>query len=822
MIHGFGDDLAFAARRLLAAPLFTMFAILSLALGVGVTTCVYSLVAQTFWRETPVHEPDGLLFVSAPGASSVVPARLSHADYADLLPAQTSFETIAASATIRVALTSSVSTDLVSAEAVDGSYFQMLGIAPVLGRHILPTDADARIVVLSHSLWRSRFRADPSVIGQTVRISGEPFEVIGIAAASFDGLRGSYIGTSLWLPLSAADLISREAIDTPISGSDQPLTVVGRLAAAVSESAAASEVGAIGARLDAQRPHRSRFAGREVLPRRWTLRSLADINAQSQALSNRFGFVLVGLVALVLVVACTNLANLVLARGTTRLQELAVRSALGASRWRLVRAQLVETGLLAAAGGLGSWLVAQGLRVALDVELPLGPRQMLRLQPAFDAPVVVASLVAVLLSLVVFGLEPALMLTRRRDVRNDLAAGSGSAAPPRSRRQRTLLRWQVAISAGFFIIATLFVRHTIEELRHDIGFDIDRLAVAVVSVDVQGWDEARVRRVVDRALEEARGEPGVAGVTVSTGMPFGIPNVLSISVRLPNSPGRPIPAVAAVPSFFRTIGVPLVHGRGFENRDHAGAAPVVVLSARTARRVFGTANAVGRQIEMTVRGAAGQRALTATVVGVARDTDTGFLIGREDDLAYLPFSQHFGPRVVLTARATGDTARAVLALRSAIRRADPDLAIDFSGTGRAVLAGPYVFLRAAGVGALALGALTLVLAMVGLFGIQTHIVSHRTREIGLRMAFGASRGNVQRMVLKDGYSPVFQGLALGLFIGLTGRTLVRTFLDVNVNVVDPWMLFVVPVPLLLAAFFACLLPAYRASRVDPNVALRQL
>jgi len=212
----------------------------------------------------------------------------------------------------------------------------------------------------------------------------------------------------------------------------------------------------------------------------------------------------------------------------------------------------------------------------------------------------------------------------------------------------------------------------------------------------------------------------------------------------------------------------------------------------------------------------------ATVIGVARDTDVGRIFFEPRPFVYLPLTQRYDPLLTIAARSTGEAALAVRALREALHRADPDVAVDMSGTGRAVLAGPWVLLRAVGVAALALGALTLLLAMVGLFGIQSHIVARRTREIGVRMALGATGAQIQRMVLKDGYRPVLEGLAIGLFIGLAGRAIVRAYLDIDVSVVDLWMLAIVPIPLILAAFCACYLPAHRAAGVDPNVALRHL
>jgi putative ABC transport system permease protein len=528
------------------------------------------------------------------------------------------------------------------------------------------------------------------------------------------------------------------------------------------------------------------------------------------------------------VVACTNLANLVLARGATRRQELAVSCALGAARWRLVREQCAESLLLAVAGGVAAFVVFQALRVLLDVEfnlaLPWGGSFTIAIRPVLDATALTLAASSLALALLVFGLEPAIQLTRSLDVRGVLAEGAAGVTTARAGRQRMLLRWQVAISASFFIVATMFVRHTVAEARHESGVEMDGLAVAVLNVRTPEWDENRTRRVIDRVMDETRKDPSVTAVAASTGFPFGLPPAVRIGLSVPEVPlgeRQTIAAsgIAATPSIFQTLGVPILRGRGFDERDQAGAPPVVIVSEFTARRVFGNTDAVGRQL--TVNGQ-GLRGRTATVIGVARDTDVGRLFADPRAFVYLPFTQHFDPYLTIGVRA-GDTAGALRTLRESLRRADPDLPVDISGPADDVLSGFYVFLRAAGKGAIALGGLTLVLAMVGLFGIQSHIVGGRTREIGLRMSFGATAGQIQRMVMKDGYRPVVEGLVLGLAGGLAGRVIIRAYLGIeNVSIIDPWMIFAVPILLIAAAFCACYFPARKAAAVQPTVALRHI
>jgi putative ABC transport system permease protein len=442
------------------------------------------------------------------------------------------------------------------------------------------------------------------------------------------------------------------------------------------------------------------------------------------------------------------------------------------------------------------------------------------IDPSLDTAALGVAAGSLVLSLAVFGLEPALQLTRSLDLRGSLA--EGGTGPRRTTRQRRLLRWQVAISTGFFVVATMFVKYTIAEARHDSGVEIDRLGVAVLSDPPSTWNEARVRQMLDRVVAALQADPAVETTSVSTGMPFGL-RTLRIDLTLPGSQTRgdvhETAAIAATPSLFKTIGVPILRGRGFDDRDGSGAPPVVVVSEHTARLIFGSADAVGR---LVVLGEPPRRQSTATVIGIARDTDVRSMFRDPAPLVYLPLAQRFDPSLTIAVRSTGDVTRAVGALQESIRRIDPDLALDGIGTGRTILAGPSVLLRALGLSALALGGLTLLLAMAGLFGIQSHAVASRTREIGVRMSFGASPAEIHWMVLKDGTLPVLDGLALGVCAGLAGRAIARAYLDLDISILDPWILVVVPIPVVLAGFCACYLPAARAARVDPNVALRHL
>jgi predicted permease len=829
-LHGFGGDLKLACRRLAAAPLFTLFAVLSIAIGVGVTTAVYSVVDSILWKEPGVGTPAEVVLVAAPQFGRYnVRAVISRPDFEDLRTRQTSFANLSASHPVFAALTTTSTTDLLPAEAVDGQYFATLDVRAAIGRTIQPSDhPSAPVVVIGDDLWRTIFGGDPRIVGRTVRLAGRLFEVVGVAPANFGGAIPGPIGSQLWVPLGTAGWFAG-AEATGFENRARPvLTVIGRLKAGTTSAAASAELEVIADAVDATYPLPKSSEGQQRR-RAWRADTITNLNEQGSGMRG-FGQILVGLGALALVVACTNLANLVLARGTTRQQELAVRRALGASRWRLVRELCAESVVLTALGAVAAFVFLKSLTSALEVEIPMSKFWIASLEPEVNAAALAVAGTALLLSMLVFGLEPAFQLTRKADVNAPLGGGTGTVGLPKTKRQRALLRWQVAISAGFFLMSALSVRYLVAEARHDSGVDMDQIGVASLSFYAQGWDEARAQRAIARVLEEVEKVPELEAAAVASGLPFGTTGSPLVSVFTPDkriAPNRSdgyASLIAATPALFKVIGVPITEGRAFDDRDDAGAPRVIILSQSAARKLFGTTDVVGRNV--LVKNARGTTnpwtdATQMIIVGISRDTDVTHLFSRNGHLVYVPFAQAYQRWVVVVGRA-GNAETAIRAVRNVIRQADPELGIQTSGTGYVMLAGPHVLLQTVGNGALALGVLTLFLAMIGLYGVQAQIVAHRTREIGVRMSLGASISQVRRLVLKDGFVPVLQGLALALFIGIAGRAIVQSMTPLPIGIVDRWMLLLVPVPLLLAAFFACWLPAHRASRVDPNVALRHL
>jgi predicted permease len=825
MMFGFAGDLKAAVRKLIAAPLFTGFAVLSLAVGVGVTTAAYSIVEDLFFKDLGIADPDRLLYVVTPGGGRMLSGAISDPDFLDLRAAQRSFSSIASSSTLLPAVTTKTTTALLRAEVVDGAYFTTLGVGARLGRVFQSSEdaAPANLVVLSHRLWRTRFASDPAIAGQVIHVAGQPFEIIGVAAEGFEGPRGAMMGTDLWIPRSAEKTLSVERPSVP-ARDFRRLVVFGRLGPNATAASASLELQQIARNLDASFPTLGFGKPGVSSERQWSARSADDLGDEGEAM-RRFGLTLIGLVGLVLVVACTNLANLVLARGTERQQEITVRFALGASRWRLIRGQIAESLILAATGGVAAFMVFRGLQLLLHTEFNMGFAQSgqisIAIDPQLNTNALMMAVASLLLSLLVFGVEPAIQLTRTVDLRGELAIGGN----PRARRQRILLRWQVLTATGFFIVSTMLVKYMVIEMRHDPGVELDRMGVATVNFGIQGWDEGRARRALDRVLDIASHQPGVEAVAISTSMPFGTPYSGRIAMYAAGQVssgynGQRGMLVASTPSMFKVMGVAIKRGRSFDERDNAAGARVVIISEFTARQVFGDSEPIGRELVIDEPQKARQ---LVTVVGVAANTDVGMILSDPHAFAYVPFAQRYDPMIAIAARSTGAPGAAVAALRDALRAADPEMAVNVIGPARTVLAGPFAFLRGVGLSTVGLGALTLLLAMVGLFGIQTHIVARRTREIGVRMSFGATAQQIRWMILSDGARPVLDGMLLGLVAGLIGRLFVRNYLSLtNVAVIDAWAFVLIPIPMILASFCACYLPARRAASVDPNVALRHL
>jgi predicted permease len=822
-------ELRLSVRRLAATPLFAIFAVLSLAIGVGVTTAVYALVYDAVFPAGGLRDLDRLFYVMATTTSGRANFTwaIARGDFEELRRSSESVADLAAwTQTARPYVDGAVA-EVFSAEAVTTNAFAVAGVPIASGRALQPPDdrpAGTFAMVVSHDFWQRKLGGAADVVGRTVQFGGRPFQIVGVTDRAFKGFGLAHIGANQcgWIPLSAlAELYASPPAATRLDDhDDDSLSVFGRLRPGASMAAINAAVAVSGERLDLAFPFRTASAGEgRRRPRRWSAMAVSDAFAAQYSAVGLLA--LVSLIGLVVVVACTNLANLMLARGSVRRHEFAVRRALGASRWRLVREQTIESILLAAGGGVLAVIVARLLLYAIAAQVP----------PGFDfqVPVELPSGVlgalgsTVCLTLLVFGLWPALQTTRA-DTRGALAADTGVV---RWRTKRSLISLQVGVSAVFLFIAALCVESVVSDRNADPGIDIDRLALAMVNFDLHRQDEARARITMDRMLDLARREPSIEVAAITSNMPFE-KWTLQASLSTTDKPfkaaneGINTYVVAATPEIFRAFNLSLLKGRLFDAHDDAASGRVVVMSAQAARSVFGTADVVGRQLLLRFYDAQSADAATLTVVGTLQDTDAGTIGSRRTGVIYLPLTQQYEPTVWLVGRTSGDAPAVSGTLRSIIRHADPDLAVSLSGTGTYLLGWRYVQVRLLASVAGALAAFALLLSMAGLYGVLSHVVARRTREMGLRLALGATSGRVLRMILADGVRPVLAGLTIALVVGTLGRGVFRAIVARPIAIVDPVALALVPIPLLAAAFVACYLPARRASRVDPNVALRDL
>ena len=817
-VRHLGRDVTTAVRHLRRRAGFTAFSVVTIAFGVAATATVYAVAYAALLKPPAIQDIDRVvnIYNSWPTRGSFPIISLSWPDYRDLRDLQRSYSHLAAWSPMRDVLSSPAGASLAAVEAVGGEFFSVIGDTPALGRAIQPGDDEVgatRVMVLSHAVWTRQFGGDRGVIGSTVRFGGRPFQVIGVASPGFTGVMMPNVQpTAAWVPLAAhPSLTGARDID---DRGHHWLLIKGRLAAGVTVEAAASELRGIARQLDQAYPINVRDARYQ---RHWRAVPAADIYLHESVsdAAMPLGTVLVAAVVLVLLVACTNLANLTLAWGAARRQDLAIRLALGASRRQVVQGQVVESVLIALAGGVAAFFVARGLIAYLGgVTLRLLPGLTAQIAPSVASstwPLVTA----VALAAIVSGVWPAWRLARVQ-LRETLAGGSRAIASSWRGRQ-VIIAGQVAASVVLLGAAALFLGEMASRGTRDTGIDLDRLAVIELTfadgLETRGGVDASVARIADRV----RRQPGIESLALASGLPTGS----SLSSARVQAPGREqvdvVSFVAGTSTLFDTMGVRLVRGHAFS--DEADVAEVVI-SERTARALFGSADAVGHVLMVRTSSSRAQVDRPMTIVGVAADTDVETVGSRDGNLLYLPLGNRSAWAVSVIARTAGDPAALAGTLRSVIQHVDPDMAVVEATTG-AVASGvdsPASKLLAMLAGIL--GVVALGLAMVGLFGVLSQQVSDRTRELGVRTALGAERRDLMRLVVGDGVRPVLEGLTLGLALGILLRYSLPDALTPLIPPVNWLMLVAVPVLLLVASVAACYWPARRATAMDPAVTLR--
>jgi len=809
-------DLRYSLRQLRRSPGFAAVAVLTLALGIGANAAVFSVVDGLFLRPPPrVSHPDRLVWIytsdfsGPPYSASSYPDFEAFRDQKDLLSGAAAFSPRP------VNLVEGGRTTRLMSELVSADYFGVLGVPPELGRGFRPEEGESPtpVAVIGHGLWQRRFGGDPEIVGRPIHLNGGTFTVVGVAPPDFRGsIRG--LGVDVWLPFQAAPLLTGSQ---PYVGhrSNRGLFVIGRLAPGVTPARAQAGFRVVAARLHQAYPDSWTDAhdqGRRitVVPER-----LSRVPMMIRGTAVGLAGLLMGVVGLVLLLCCANVANLLLARGAGRTREFAVRRSLGAGRGRLIRQLLTESAILGLLGG-GAGLLLAGWAVRLFPALlpPLPVPLQFDVSP--DWRVLAFTAGASLVTALLFGLAPALRASRA-DVASSLKESRPTGTGRRVTLQNGLVVAQVAVSMVLLVGAGLFLRSLAAARDVDVGLDPKGVLVAGVDLGTQGYSKAQEVQFYRGLEDRLRRLPGVTGVTLGSAVPLdGTSSRTGTGVAgYEPRKGEDMEFHFAVvgPGYFRVLHVPLLRGRGFTADDREGATAAAVVNEAFARRFWPDQDPLGKQLTYS------SNLEHLTVVGVV---PTGKYTSLGEDptpFVYLPFLQT--PRdVKVHVRTRGDPDRLVPEVRRTIHDVDADLPIT-TLTPMPKLMEASLLPQRVGAAVLSLfAALALLLAAIGLYGVLAYVVSRRTREIGIRMALGADRGSVLGLVVRRGLGVTAVGLALGLGLAaLLGRVASRFLF--GVSPLDPVAFGAVTAVLTLSALLASWLPARRAASVDPAAALRE-
>ena len=822
-------DLGFGARLLGRRPAFTAVAVLSLGLGIGLSTVMFSVVNAVLLAPTPVHEPERLAEIYTSQVAEMPFLTTSYPDFLDLRSSTDAFSGMAGHAMVRGLFRSGEDrAEIVLGEVVSESYFDVLGIRPVVGRAFSPeenhTELTHPVVVLSHGFWQRRLGGDPGVLGREVDLSGVAYTVVGVAPPDFAGTIPG-LSPEFWAPIMMVEKLSFSGIQSqassPAPGKTRVeqretrwLFVSARLAPGRSLEEARAQVETVGARLASEHPEVNEGLRASVLSAR-----AVRFHPMVDGMLAPAAGVLMGAVGLVLLVACANVASMLLARAAARRREIAVRLAIGAARGRVVRQLLAESLCLAALGGGAGLLLAYwGSRFLSAVPLPLPVP--LAFTFGLDGRVLLFATLASLGTVLAFGLAPALQASRPELV-PALRAEAGSALG-RNRRgfvpRHLLVTGQLALSLVLLVAGALLLRALAAAGDIPPGFDPDRLAVLAFNLKLNGYTEEQAETFQRRMVERLRGVAGVERVALVSRPPLGHDKNME-GIRLPGQHGPDdepalVDATYVDPDYFLALDVPILEGRGFNDSDREGTPGVVVVNEAMARRYWPGKSPLGERVYTE-----GFDKPSYEVVGVVRDYKVQELGEAPRPYLHFAWRQQKSRNTTVVARTTGPATLAVPSLRQAVLGLEPAIVFTDEGTAAELL---RLTLGPTRVGAALLGsfgAVALLLAAIGLYGVVSYNVEQRTREVGLRMALGARVGDVLRLMLGQGMRLAVVGVLIG---GLAAAALARVLSSLlyGVSAVDP-LAYGGAVALLLAvALAANWLPARRAARIDPMVALR--
>jgi len=817
------QDVRYALRMLARSPGFAAVVILTLALGVGVNTAFFSVANFVVLRPLPVRDPGQLVVLATHQKATSEILDVSYPDFLDYRKQSSAFSDMLAYKLGFDGFATDNHADHIISSYVTGNYFSMLGIQPALGRLIEPSEgwtpgADP-VVVLGYAYWQRRFGGDPGVVGKKALLNGKPVTIVGVTPRQFSGAY-YFLEMDAYVPISQAIPATDSFWTARNRRGEAGLFVLARLKPGVSMKRARASLNVVSASLAQQYPDMEKGMSTEAYPERLARPQAGAANDLPVLVPL---FLLLALV--VLMVACINVANLALVRTNDRAVEMAVRAALGAGHVRLLRQLLTENLLLAVLGGgvgmlLGKWL-ANALRViATPVDLP-----MFKMNFVFDWRVFAYCFAISVLAGSIVALIPARRLWRS-DLNSMLHEGGRalSGGQRQNRARSALVVGQVAGSVMLLIIAGLFVR-MVDNVQHmDLGFDPHNVLNLVMDVKQLGYDETRGKKFYDELLSHVAVLPGVESATYADSVPFstdtGNRSASVFTKTTISQPGQTPPEVyfnIVNPTYFNTMRISLLRGRAFTDADNQDALPVAIISQKMAEQFWPGEDPVGKRFQISK-----SNDVWFEVVGVARDTKVVNPVPWTIPYFYLPLAQHYSAQRALQIRTALPPESFALKVSDQIRALDPAMAVSGVMTMDQQIQGANGFFlfnlaaRAAG----GLGLLALLLAVIGIYGVVSYAVNRRTHEIGVRLAVGAQRSEILRMILRQGMMLVAIGAAIGIAVALAIAHAVSHFL-MGVSPNDPLTLVGASVVLGSAALLACYLPAQRATRVDPMIALHR-
>jgi putative ABC transport system permease protein len=812
-------DVRYGVRMLAKNPGVTLVAVITLALGIGANTAIFSGVSAFLMKPLAVPHPSSLVRPMEIAEDRGVADEFSYPDFVDYRDQSTSYSGLAAEDMLQAAINAENQNDVIWGQVVSANYFEVLEVKPILGRTFLP-DEDKKVganavVVLSHSFWQRRLASDPNIVGKTVSLNNRAYQVIGVTPEYFVGSKFA-LALDFWTPISMAEDLRRNPDILKERGAHW-MNVIGRLKPGVSISQASAEMNAIAARLNQAYPdYRASTTQAQVM---------TEVDGRWAEMGGTFksgGAIAMAIVGLVLLIACANVANLMLARAAARRKEIGIRLALGANRARLIRQLLTESVLLSIAGGLLGLLLAFWVTDLMQAFVPVLEYKIVDNFFAMDSRALVFTLVISLATGLVFGLAPA-WHSSNPDVVPVLKGDPEHARRGKMRAfglRNVLVVAQVALSLVVLVCGGLFIKSFRRAQTMDPGFSNDKGLIVSLSPTLVGYEEEQSRNFYKQVLERVSHVPGIEAAAYTRTLPLGDssnsngPILREGETLARGSAGRNIMNTVVSPGYFRTMQIPIVEGRDFDDRDTTKTKRVIVINQRMAEILWPNESAVGKRFFI---GTDSKDPLE--VVGVVKTGKYRTLAEDPKPFYYSSMGQRRPATMALVMRPNVDPLSIVGAVRSEVAGIDrrvPLFAVKTMDQHKTyALWAPNM----AASFSLAFGVVAILLSAVGLYSVMAYVVSQRTREVGIRMALGANRSDVMKMITQQGMKLAAVGVGIGFLLALALAKLVSSLL-IGTSGYDVTTFVLVPALLVFVALVACYLPARRATKVDPLVALR--